>query len=45
MVNGEYITPDGKNNIIISDKLISTIGISDTAIIDAADVLMICPKN
>jgi len=45
VVNGEYITPDGKNNIIISDKLISTIGISDMAIIDTADVLMICPKN
>jgi mannose-1-phosphate guanylyltransferase/mannose-6-phosphate isomerase len=45
VVNGEYITPDGKNNIIVSDKLISTIGISDMAIIDTADVLMICPKN
>lgn len=45
VVNGEYITPDGKNNIIISDKLISTIGISDMAIIDTADVLMVCPKN
>ncbi len=45
VVNGEYVTPDGKNNIIVSDKLISTIGISDMAIIDTADVLMICPKN
>jgi len=45
VVNGEYITPDGKNNIIVSDKLISTIGISDMAIIDTADVLMICPTN
>ncbi|MEA5037187.1 Alginate biosynthesis protein AlgA [bioreactor metagenome] len=45
VVNGDYITPDGKNNIIVSDKLISTIGISDMAIIDTADVLMICPKN
>ena len=45
VVNGEYITQDGKNNIIVSDKLISTIGISDMAIIDTPDVLMICPKN
>jgi len=45
VVNGEYITPDGKNNIIVSDKLISTIGISNMAIIDTADVLMVCPKN
>jgi len=45
VVNGEYITQDGKNNIIVSDKLISTIGVSEMAIIDTADVLMICPKN
>ena len=45
VVNGEYITQDGKNNIIVSDKLISTIGISDMAIIDTPDVLMVCPKN
>jgi len=45
VVNGEYTTPDGKNNIIISDKLISTIGISNMAIIDTADVLIVCPKD
>ena len=45
VVTGEYITPDGKNNLIYSEKLISTIGISEMAIIDTADVLMICPKN
>lgn len=44
-VNGEYVTPDGKNNLIISERLVSTIGISDTAIIDTTDVLVICPTN
>jgi len=44
-VSGEYITPDGKNNLIISERLVSTIGISDTAVIDTADVLVVCPTN
>ena len=42
---GEYITPDGTNNLVISDRLVSTIGISDTAIVDTPDVLMICPRS
>ena len=41
----EYVSPDGKNNLILSDRLISTIGISDTAIIDTKDVLLVCPRN
>ena len=44
-VSGEYLTPDGKNNLIISERLVSTIGISDTAVIDTADVLVVCPTN
>ena len=44
-VSGEYITQDGKNNLIISERLVSTIGISNTAIIDTADVLLVCPTN
>lgn len=43
--DSEYVTPDGENNLIISDRLISTIGISDTAIIDTKDVLLVCPRN
>ena len=43
--NCEYISPDGKNNLILSDRLISTIGISDTAIIDTKDVLLVCSRN
>ncbi|HJJ42614.1 MAG TPA: mannose-1-phosphate guanylyltransferase/mannose-6-phosphate isomerase, partial [Methanocorpusculum sp.] len=45
VIDGEYVSSDGKNNLIISDKLIATIGISDTAVIDTDDVLVICSKN
>jgi len=47
VVDGDYISPDGKNNLIISDtkKLVSTIGLSDMAIVDTADVLMVCPRS
>jgi len=44
-VDGEYISPDGSNNLILSDRLVSTIGLSDIAVVDTPDVLMICPKN
>lgn len=43
--DSDYVSPDGKNNLILSDRLISTIGISDTAIIDTKDVLLVCPRN
>lgn len=41
----DYITPDGENNLVISDRLVATIGVSDIAIIDSADALVICPKD
>lgn len=40
-----YITPDGKNNLVISDRLVATIGLSDMSVIDSADVLVICSKD
>lgn len=43
--DAEYITPDGENNLIISNRLVSTIGISNTAIIDTDDVLLVCPRS
>ena len=46
VVKGEYLTPDGKDNLIISDdRLVATIGLSDIAVIDTTDALLICPKN
>ena len=44
-VEGEYLSPDGHNNLIHSEKLVSTIGVSDLAVIDTPDVLMICPRE
>lgn len=44
-VEGEYLSPDGQNNLIHSEKLVSTIGVSDLAVIDTPDVLMICPRE
>ena len=45
VVEGEYLSPDGKDNLIISDKLVTTLGLSDIAVVDTPDVLLICPKN
>ena len=46
VVKGEYITPDGQNNLIISDdRLVATIGLSDIAVIDTTDALLLCPKK
>lgn len=45
VVTGEYITPDGERNLIHSDKIVATIGLSDVAVIDTADALLICPKS
>ena len=44
-VEGEYLSLDGQNNLIHSEKLVSTIGVSDLAVIDTPDVLMICPRE
>lgn len=44
-VDGEYLSLDGHNNLISSNKLVSTIGISNIAVIDTPDVLMICPRE
>ena len=43
--DAEYISPDGKSNLVISNRLVSTIGISNTAIIDTDDVLLVCPRS
>lgn len=45
VVKGEYITPDGERNLIHSDKIVATIGLSDIAVIDTADALLVCPKS
>ena len=44
-VEGDYLSPDGQDNLIHSEKLVSTIGVSNLAVIDTPDVLMICPRE
>ena len=44
-VDGEYLSPDGHDNFIHSEKLVSTIGVSNLAVIDTPDVLVLCPRN
>lgn len=42
---GKYIGIDSNNNIIISKKFVSTIGIKDSIIIDTPDALLITKKE
>lgn len=45
VVEGEYLSSDGQNNLIISDKLVATLGLSNLAVVDTPDVLLVCPKD
>jgi mannose-1-phosphate guanylyltransferase/mannose-6-phosphate isomerase len=44
-VQGEHIGLSSTDNLIISDRLVATIGVHDTAIIDTKDALLICPRK
>lgn len=44
-VRGEYIGIASSNNLVISDRLVATIGVNDMAIVDTKDVLLICPRS
>ena len=44
-IRGEYLGIESRNNLIISDRLVATIGINDLAIIDSPDALLICPRS
>lgn len=43
-VDGEYLAQSSSNNLIVSSKLVATVGIHDTAIVDTPDVLLVCPR-
>lgn len=42
---GECITIDSHNNFIISDRLIATVGIKDSIIVDTRDAVLVCSRN
>ncbi|QYZ79870.1 mannose-1-phosphate guanylyltransferase/mannose-6-phosphate isomerase [Methanofollis formosanus] len=44
VVHGEHLGIDGGDNLIVSDRLVATIGVSEMAIVDTRDVLLVCPK-
>jgi mannose-1-phosphate guanylyltransferase/mannose-6-phosphate isomerase len=44
-VKGEYLGIDSSQNLVIADRMIITIGVNDTAIIDSGDITFIIPRN
>jgi len=44
-VEGEYLGNTSTNNLVLSDKLVATIGLENLAVVDTSDVLLICPRN
>ena len=44
-IRGEYIGLDSTGNLVIGDRLVITIGIRDTAIIDSGDITLIAPRE
>lgn len=44
-IQGEYIGIDSHRNLVISDRLVATIGVDDFAIIETKDVILVSPRN
>jgi mannose-1-phosphate guanylyltransferase/mannose-6-phosphate isomerase len=44
-VMGEYIGIDSRNNLIIGDRLIATVGVEDMAIVETKDAVLIAPRS
>jgi mannose-1-phosphate guanylyltransferase/mannose-6-phosphate isomerase len=44
-VRGEYIGLDSTGNLVIGDRMVITIGMHDTAIIDSGDITLIAPRE
>ena len=44
-IRGEYLGIESHDNLIISDRLVATIGVNDLAIIDSPDALLVCPRS
>lgn len=44
-VRGEYIGLDSTGNLVIADRMVITIGMHDTAIIDSGDITFIAPRE
>lgn len=44
-IQGEYIGVDSHRNLVISNRLVATIGVNDFAIIETDDAILIAPRN
>jgi mannose-1-phosphate guanylyltransferase/mannose-6-phosphate isomerase len=44
-VRGEHIGIDSRRNLVISSRLVTTIGVNDFAIIETKDAILIAPRN
>lgn len=44
-VRGEYIGLDSTGNLVVADRMVITIGMHDTAIIDSGDITFIAPRE
>lgn len=44
-VRGECLAINSNKNMVISDRLIATIGIPEMVIVDIEDVFLLCPKE
>ena len=44
-VRGEYISVDSENNLIISSRLLATIGMSNTVVVDTGDAILVSPRK
>lgn len=44
-VKGEYLGIDSYRNLVISDRLVSTIGVSNFAIIETRDAILVTPRD
>ncbi len=44
-IRGEFISVDSKNNVVIGDRLIATVGLEDTVVVETRDVILVCPRK
>jgi len=44
-VRGEFTSIESKNNVVIGDKLIATIGLENTVVVETRDITLVCPRK
>ncbi|WP_457590398.1 mannose-1-phosphate guanylyltransferase/mannose-6-phosphate isomerase [Geoglobus sp.] len=44
-IRGEFLPVNAKNNLVLTERLVSAIGVEDLLVVDTRDVLLICRKG